>query len=159
MKEKETDQLHLLYSSKMEQLKLQISLLISQKKGFIAKSDAEVTELKNKIAIYETQVKNKEKTLQQEREKLARERDLNRRLTSENTELQTEICQYRTRSNSIKQNLEADVSVKNATIERMNSELEAKTKALEEMEAVVSGLSEQLTRVRENLSLKQPVSS
>ena len=115
--------------------------------------------METKVAVYESQVENYEKALHQEREEsqiqLERERESSRRLMDE-------LSQSKSNSESLKLKntmLEAEISIKDATIKGHESELDAKTKALKERDTVVSGLSEQLIRVRENLSSKQQVSS
>ena len=76
---KEVDQLKVVYSSKVEQLNLHIRDLNSQCQLHVATNEAEVTELKSKVVFCEAQVKNIDKTLQQEREqfevRLAKERE------------------------------------------------------------------------------------
>ena len=74
--------------------------------------------------------------------------------------LTDELSQLRLSNNSLSQKettLEAEISIKDATILEKVSELAAKTEALEENRAIISGLSEQLTRVRERLSSNQQV--
>ena len=164
-------------AQEVEQLKLQVKDLNSQNQLLVAKSEAEVTELSAKLAVCEALIETNDKTLQQEREEsetqiakletqmttqkeeyeiqLAMEREICRRLTVENRESKSTI-------NSLKQKslmLEANISRKDATITRKESELSAKTKTLEEKDVVISGLIKQLTRTREQLSSKQLVSS
>ena len=51
-----------------------------------------------------------------------------------------------------------NISSKDAAITRKESELEAKVRVLQEKDAIISGMSEQLTRARECLATKQQVS-
>ena len=63
----------------------------------------------------------------------------------------------------INSTLEADITLKvgskDAAILRKESELEAKIRVLQEKDAIISGMSEQLTRARECLATKQQVSN
>ena len=51
------------------------------------------------------------------------------------------------------------ISIRDAKITANSSEIEAKIRALQEKNAVISGMSEQLTKAREYLATKQQVSS
>ena len=53
---------------------------------------------------------------------------------------------------------DGNISSKDAAITKKKSELEARIKILLEKDAIISGLSEQLTRARECLATKQQVS-
>ena len=46
-----------------------------------------------------------------------------------------------------------------ATVKRKDCELKAKSRALKEKDAIISAMSEQLTKTREYLATKQQVSS
>ena len=149
----------MVYSSEVEQLKLQIGDLNSQNQLLVVTNEAEVTELKAKAEICEAQVKSIDKTLRQEREQfetqLAKEREGSGRLRTENHNLQTNVNALQ-HANST---LEATISRKDAAIKRNESELEVKTRVLQEKDATISGMSEQLTRAREYLATKQQVSN
>ena len=119
----EIDQLKAVHSSEVEQLRLQVRDLNSQNQLLNDEKKAEVTELKTKAELFETQIKNDTKILLQER-------------------LQFEI----------------QLATERATIDRKHSELEAKTRTLQEKRAIILGMSEQLTRAREWLATKQQVS-
>ena len=172
-KAEEIDQQNLVHSSEVEQLKFQIKDLNSQNQLLGVNSEAEITELKAKLAVCEALIETNDKTLQQEREEsetqiaklttqkeeleiqLAKERESYRRMMVENRESKSS-------NNSLKHKnsmLEADISRKDATITRKESELNIKAKTLEEKDAIISGLSKQLTITREHLSSKQQVSS
>ena len=100
---------------------------------------------------------------------LAKEREMSRKLTNENHYLLSELSKLRTKTITLQRTistLKADVmlrdgniSSKDAVIKRNESELEAKTRVLQEKDAIISGMSEQLTRARECLATKQQVSS
>ena len=77
---------------------------------------------------------------------LASERESGMRLTNEISQSMTKVS-----------NLEAESSRKDATIERNKTELESKSRALEEKDSIISGMRQQLTRTREYLIAKQQV--
>ena len=198
-KAKEIDQLKVIDSSEVEQLKLRVRDLKCQNQAIIGKHEAEVTELKAKTVICEDLVKNIDKTLQIEREQfeiqlakereqfetqiakereqfetliakereeserqLTKEREVSGTLKTENHDLRSEVSISRTNINSLQHTnstLEADISRKDATIKRKESELKMSTRLLQEKDAIISGMSEQLTRARECLATKQQVSS
>ena len=74
-KAKEIDQLKVVHSSEVEQLKLQVRDLECQNQALVGKHEAEVTELKAKVVLCEDQVKNIDKTLKKESDQLAKERE------------------------------------------------------------------------------------
>ena len=158
-KAEEIDRLNVVYSSEVEQLKLQVRDLKFQNQLYVANSEAEVTELMARAVIFEAQFDDVDMILQQEREQfgtqLAREREVSGRLKSENHHLQFNVSSLQ----HINSTLEADTSRKDAVIKRNESELEVKTRAVLEKDAIISGMSEQLTRAREYLATKQQVSS
>ena len=49
-------------------------------------------------------------------------------------------------------------AIKDATITKKSSDIEAKIEALKEKDAIISGINEQLTRTREYLASEQQVS-
>ena len=254
----EIDQLKLVHSSEVEQLRLQVRGLNAQKQLLNDEKEAEVAEMKSKVTAYETHIENNAKTLLQEREQfdtqlnkerghfekalakkteefeiqlakkrgqfetqlakkteesetqlakereqfetqvakereqlesqlakekeqletwlakkteeqLAKEREVSRKLAMENHDLLSEVSKLRTKTDTLQRTistLKADVmlkdgniSSKNAAITKKESELEAKIRVLQEKDAIISGMSEQLTRARECLATKQQVSS
>ena len=176
-KSEEIDRLSVSYSSELEQMKLEIGNLNSEHQLLIAKNEAEVVELKAKVTISEAQIENTDKTLKQEREdfatqltkeknqsaaeteqleiQLAKEKELSRALQSEMSQLmsRTKSLQY---TNS---NLEADISRKDANTVRNEAELETLARNLQEKDAVIVGMKEQLSKMRKYLTTKQQVSS
>ena len=79
-----------------------------------------------------------------------------------NQDLQSEVSISRTNINSLQHTnstLEADISRKDAATKRKESELEVNARVLQEKDAIISGMSEQLTRARECLATKQQVST
>ena len=106
---------------------------------------------------YEAQIAKQREDFTKQREdyeaQLASEGESNRRLSNE-------ISQSRTNTNFLQEkvsNLDAESSIKDATIERKDSELESKSRALEEKDSIISGMRQQLTRTREYLTAKQQV--
>lgn len=61
MKAEEIHQLKLAHTSEVEQLKLQLKDMKSQNDLLIEETEAELNELRNKVALYEAQAENKEK--------------------------------------------------------------------------------------------------
>ena len=99
-KANEIDQLKVVYFSEVEQLKLQVRHLNSQNQLLVGTNKAEVTELKSMVVIYESQVKNIDKTLHQERERfetqLAKERgQFDTQLVKEREESKTQLAKER----------------------------------------------------------------
>ena len=165
-KSEEIDRLNVAYSSVVEQMKLDVRNVSTQNQFLVAKSEAEVTELKAKVALYESQIKNTEKSLQLERDQfetqLSKERELSRTLVGNNQNLQSEISELTANINSLQHvnsKLESDISRKDAAIMRKSTELEACTTNLQEKDTIIVGMKEQLTRAREYLTSKQQVSS
>ena len=147
-KDEKNAQLNLVYSSEVDQLKLEVRDLNVQNQLLTDTKEADVTELKTKVAAYEYQ-NNEVK-----REIAA--------LTNEKQQLEIEISRSVTETNTLKHKvstLTGETSRKTATVDRNESELKSKTRALEEKEAIISGMREQLTKAREHLSSKQQVSS
>ena len=176
-KKEEIARLNVVYLSEVEQLKLKVRDLNAQIQLLSATNEAEVSELKTKVAVYEDQIEKKDEIMQEWREKFKSEIERTRaqkenitktleveiaRLKNEIHQLEVEISESIVNTASLKQKvstLEAETSRKNATVERNESELKANTRALEEKEAIILGMSEQLTRAREHLSSKQQVNS
>ena len=147
-KAEEIDRLNVVYCSEVEQLRLQIRDLNSQKHLLEARIEAKV------------------KALQQEREHygthLAKENELSEKFANENHILQYEISKLRTDVNCLQHTnstLKVDISRRDTAIKMKESEVEVKTRVLQEKDATISGMSEQLARVREHLVTKQQVST
>ena len=154
-KEEENIRLNAVYSSEVKQLKLEVRNLNAQNQLLSSTNEADVTELNTKVAVYKDQIDNNDIIMQEQREKL-------KALMDEKHLLEAKISESVVNTASLKHKistLEAETSRKTATVERNESELKAKMRALEEKEAIISGMSEQLTRAREHLSSKQQVSS
>ena len=157
----EVDRLSVVYSSEVKQLKLQNRDLISQNQLLKGENEAKSSELEQndiQLAIEREQFETQ----------LAKEREVSRRLEKESHDLLSQVLQSRRRTDSLQHTnstLEANIVAKDATIsrnddtiKRKESELDAKTKMLQEKDAIISGMSEQLTRTREYLATKQQVS-
>ena len=164
-KAEEIVRLHDFHPSEVEELKLKVQDLSARNQFLIAKQEADGTEMQTKVTVYEAQVENYEKALKQEREKCEVQRmeykiqlERERELTSQ---LSTEISQSATTTTTLQHNnlrLEAELSRKDATIHRHVLENLAKTRFLEEKEDIISGMSKQLAKATELLTLKQQVS-
>ena len=186
-KEEKIVRLNVVYSSELEQLKFQLRDCNAQYQLLSATNEADVTELKTNIAVFEDQIEQLKVQHETEMVRLMSEKDQLEakisksemqnnslkliistlraqlaRLTDEKHLLKAEISESVVNTSSLKHKistLEAETSRKTATVKRKESELKAKTRVLEEKEAIILGMSEQLTRTREHLTSKQQVSS
>ena len=171
------------HRSEVEQLKLEVRDYNVQIQLLSSTNEADVMELKTKVAVYEDQIESYGKLLQQQKEdfktqqererndfeverhefeiQLTRERESCKRLRNDKHQLEADLSESVVNTTSLKHKiltLGAETSRKSAIVERNESELKAKTRALEEKDAIISGMSEQLTRAREHLSSKHQVS-
>lgn len=156
----------MVHSSEKEQLQLQVSDLNTQSQLLKAENEAEMRELKSKVELYESQIENNTITVLQGKEQfemqLVKEEEVARRLMVENHDLQSELSKSRLKINSLEHvnsSLEMHNAAKSASVKRKDSIIEAKTRALQQKDAIISGMSEKLTRAREYLATKQQVSS
>ena len=155
--EEENLRLTLAHSSEVEQLKLQVQDLNSQKHLIAANRESEVTELKTKVAVFETQIESNTTLLQKISElesEILRKNEVLSRKDSELSRREADLS--RKKYELSEKNVEVSKNI--ATIKRKESDLETKTQALKDKDAIISGMSEQLTRVRQHLSSKQQVS-
>ena len=175
-KEEENVRLTLVHSSEVEQLKLEVQDLNSQKRHLAAKNKVDLAKYTTVVAIYKEQIESNQRKLEQEREQfesqltkerneyhdqLAKERELCQHLTKKNLELHTTISESMKNTISLHEqilSLNAELTENNKNIESKTSEIEVNALALEEKDAIISGMSEQLIKVREYLSSKQQVS-
>ena len=148
----EIDRLKLAHSSEVEQLQLQVRDLNTKSQLTKVENEAEITELKSKAGAFETQ--------------LAKEREANRKLMVDIRDLQFELSESRSEITILQDTnsrLQSDIIEKDTTnyasSKRKDSKLEAKSRALEEKDATISAMSEQLTKTREYLATKQQVST
>ena len=92
----EIDRLKLTHSSEVEQLRLQVIDLNTQKQLDTSKMEAEIAELKSKATLYEFQIESKSKALIQERELssqiIARERAIRFTISSKERKSQKLGC-------------------------------------------------------------------
>ena len=182
----ESDNLKMHHSVETKQLQLQVEDMKSKEQQLKAESEAEIEQLKSTAKLYEAQIDNHVKLLQQERYRfeiqsqkdrelyesqygeeikkcevqLATEKEANKKLMSDTSNLRLEINSLQLEMSR----LEADTLAKDNTIlqngvsmKRKDEEIEAKTKALEEKETRMSEMTDQLNKVREYLSTKQQV--
>ena len=171
-KEEEIVRLTLMYSSEVEQLKLQLQDLNSKKKHLTGKIENYEEQILSILSVRKLERKQFETHLTKEKKdydaQLAKERETCHRLTKENLELQAMISESMINTSSLRQQvsslktelteMNAELSIKNTSIKSKDFEIEKNTVALKEKEAIISGMNEQLTRVREHLSSKQQVS-
>ena len=121
---------------------------------------------------YEAQLTNEreqyEVQLTNEREQFAKEREANRKLMADVRDLQSELLESRSEITTLQDTnsrLQSDIIEKDTTIQinyasskRKDSELEAMSRTLEEKDATIAAMNEQLTKTREYLTTKQQVS-
>ena len=124
------------FANRLEMLR-QIEDLIEEKRALREEGEAEKRRKDEEILTLQNEAKEKD-------EENAR---LDFVLSSEVEQLKFEV-----------QNLHAQNQLLTATKEADVIELKAKTRSLEEKEAIISGMREQLTKAREHLSSKQQVS-
>ena len=102
------------------------------------------------------------------REQFAKEREANRKLMADVRDLQSELLESRSEIITLQDTnsrLQSDITEKDTTIQinyasskRKDSQLEAMSRALEEKDATIAAMNEQLTKTREYLTTKQQVS-
>ena len=93
---------------------------------------------------------------------LTEERKLSNKLTDEKVELLAELATTNSQLESLKSSntsLKGEVAARDAVIECNTTEIEAKTKALQERDTIISGINEQLTKIRKYLANKTQVSN
>ena len=180
----EIHRLKLAHSSEVEQLRLQVRDLNTQSQFKNAKNEAETTELKSNLEALESQVENNAKTMFQEREQSARrltdereqceirlrkEREQSEvQLVKERQQYEVQLAKEREQFATLQDTnsrLQSDITEKDTAIQinyasskRKDSQLEAMSRALEEKDATIAAMNEQLTKTREYLTTKQQVS-
>ena len=188
-KSAEVDRLKLAHSTEVEQLQLQLRDTKTQNQYTKAENEAEIVELKSKYSALETQIENRTKILLEERDQSARhlkeelqqheillrvkqklyeiqrkERDQleiqlakEKKLSAEEREANRKLMSDVSRQQSDK---DTTIQMKEAVVRRMDSELEAKSRALGEKDATISAMSQQITKARDYLATtKQQVST
>ena len=108
------------------------------------------------------------KERQQYEEQFAKEREANRKLMADVRDLQSELFESRSEITTLQDTnsrLQSDITEKDTTIQinyasskRKDSQLESLSRALEEKDATIAAMNEQLTKTREYLTTKQQVS-
>ena len=156
---------NLVYSSEVEQLKLQNRDLISQKECLTAESEATITNLKTNIEVATAQIEDNIQERQRFEERIAKQVEESNALKAELgcqlsthmrqiNELRKEISQLKMDTNFLQHKvvtMEAENSRNKATIV-------AKSRALEEKDIIISGMCQQLARARDYLASKPQVS-
>ena len=165
----EIHRLKLAHSSEVEQLRLQVRDLNTQSQFKNVKNEAETTELKSNLEALESQVENNAKTMLQEREQSARrlteEREQCeirlRKLMANVRDLQSELTTLQDTNSRLQSDItekDTAIQINYASSKRKDSELEAMSRVLEEKDATIAAMNEQLTKTREYLTTKQQVS-
>ena len=121
-KDEKNARLNLVYSSEVEQLKLEVQDLNVQNQLLTATKEADVTELKTKVAAYEDQIEENDKIMRNQRGEFETKQESDRRnfereiaaLTNEKYRLESEITQkFQTEIGRLtheKQQLEGEIS-------------------------------------------------
>ena len=145
--------------SKAEALESQVE---NNAKTMLQEREQSARRLTEERQQYEAQLAN-------EREQFAKQREANRKLMDDVQDLQSELSKSRSEVTTLQDTnskLQTDITrrdttiqMKDATAERKDSEIEAKIRALEEKDAMISAMSEQLTKTREFLATKQQVTT
>ena len=164
------------YSTEVEQLKLQVRDLDSQNQSLVAKSKSNNAEFKIKLAAYEILIEENTKTFEQARRDIEsqqrREREtLQKQITDLESQVSTQRENYKlqlasndallvenSRLKSSANSLQHENSTLKAEFSRKDAELQAKDRILKEKNSIISGMSQQLTKAREYLSSKKQVS-
>ena len=181
----ELDRLKLVHSSQVVLLQLQLSDLNTQSQLAKAENEADIAELKSKAGALESQVERQlhereqsASQLRRERQKLEEaQRQHEVQLRKERQEFETQLTNERETNRKLTANvhdlqagiskLESEIALKDtiftmneATAKRKDTGLDAKSRAIEEKDATISAMSEQLTKTREYLATnKQQVST
>ena len=146
-KSTEIEQLKLAHFCEVEQLQLQARDFNTQYQLMKAENEAEIAELRTKAAYDQTRIEN-----------LVKDRDLAERHLAEERDASCNLKADLSKSRSEIEELTANSAANNCKIVRKDSELEAKSRALEDKDATISTMSEQLTKAREYLVNKKQVS-
>ena len=157
-KDTEIDQVKMIHSSEVEQLQQLVMDLSTQNQLLKAENEAEVNELKSQAKLDKTHVEKIQELIENERKRSKNLQKENQRLQAANQDLQSrlhEVADSLQHENAV---LHEDISLKEidiaksvATVSCKEVKLEAKTKALKEKDAVISEMSEQITRMRQYL--------
>ena len=156
----EIERLNVVYASEIGQAKLEVQDLNSQIRLLEVQNEAKVGELNDKIAVSEKQIKDDEKHLQRYEVQLSEERDFGRTLAENNQILSSEVAGLTTTINTLQHKistLEADISKKDTTITKNTVEVEASARNIQEKDAIIAGMKEELAKAREYLTTKQQV--
>ena len=178
MNAEEIYRLNMTHSSEVEQLKLKLRAIVSQNELFVEETDAELEELRSKVALYEAQMENKatikHKTDQSDiHEQETEEKEtidvpeaqengepamrVSRMFTRKIQSLQSEVSKTRTKANALQHRLEADIAIRDGAIRRNQTELKARARVLQEKDSIILGMDKQLTKAREHLASKKQV--
>ena len=111
-------------------------------------SETQIGDLEKQMMQIMRQKEELEAQIARQREDYASERESCRKLVNEISQSKSKVS-----------DLEAESSRKDAMIEKNTTELESKSRALEEKDSIISGMRQQLTRTREYLTAKQQVST
>ena len=138
----EISQVRAAYSTEVEQLHLHVENLRVQLQMLKAEKEAEVAELKSQIEIHEAELDNKDNTLLLEQKKITEEREINQRLVAENHKLKLEITNLKTMIHSLQHASELNKAI----IAKKESQLQARSRALQEKDSILSTMATLLTR-------------
>ena len=165
-KEKATVNDQQCHSIEVQHLQLQLQDINTQNQLIKAETEADITELKSKITTLAKEAESKVSLLLQKVEQfktqLTREREENRNLATEKDELQSKLYVLEETVSKLETNIiehENKIQMKETSAKRMVTEIEVKSRALDETNATISAMSKQLTNAREYLTLNKQVST
>ena len=137
----EIDQLNIVHSSEVEQLRLQISDLSTHSQLTKAEKEAEIKELKSKARALESQVENNAKTMLQEREQSAR------RLTEEREQCEVQLVKER-------QQYEAQLANKREAIRKLMVDVRDLQSELSKLRSEVTTLQDTNSKLQTDIAGK-----
>ena len=132
----------------IHQIKMENKAKLEELEAKAELDEAKIKKNDNERKHYEMLLANERKEFEVQ---LAREREANRKLITENLSLKDAVGALQ-QSNS---NLEDTISLKDRSIAKNESLIEAKSKVLQQKDIVISDIGEHLSRVREFLTSKQ----
>ena len=177
-KTREIEHLTLTHTGEIKALQLKVKNLDSGGTLLKEENAAEIEQLKANVVLYESQIEHIESVLKQLKTQQARERDEfdiqlknerhgSQKLSAENLGLRSEVTKLKVAINSAQSNislLEADIAMKDfilsqrdASLKRSYAEIDAKSKAIQSKDTIISEMEEQLIRMRHYLATNQQV--
>ena len=167
---REMSRAKIVHSSEVEQLRIDIKEKETQKKLLQYESEAEIAELKCKTMLYETQIEKNTETISRERElfktqlrdieeQLAKEEEVKGQLLADLKKLQSELNALQLTVSRLDADIVTNcIQMKDASIKRKESELDANRRCIEEKDITITSMEQQITGLRQHLSAEKQVS-